>query len=407
MDDDTTKWDFAVMTLPAITDNVNHAMTLYAKWETDPYATDDFGVAALIDDAFTVTDEPAWNAARAAISNGGNNKNYIINLGGNFAVDGLLSGWSFGTRSGIKVSLRGGGAHTLSLSTGNGSLLRVNGGQTLILRDLTLKGRGGNEAPLVCVDGASASLSMAGATIRDNANISGSNSSGGVYFNGGSGGSFTMTAGATISGNSGSSGGGVYVYNGDFTMTDGEISGNSTTGSGYGGGVYVATNGSFTMKTGATISGGNTATSGGGVYVSGGSFTMDGGVISGNSATGSGGGVYVYNGAFTMTDGEISGNTAVTNGGGVYAQNGGSYDFIFSKSGGGIIYGDYDTTHTAGADENTATSAASGSGHAVYYYGDSSSKYYCDITLYAADSISTGTVPPNPPGSSFGNWIKQ
>jgi hypothetical protein len=61
-----------------------------------------------------------------------------------------------------------------------------------------------------------------------------------------------------------------------------------------------------------------------------------------------------------MSGGEISGNTAPNGGGGVYVGGTGT----FTKTG-GIIYGDTDTTHTAGNDENTA---ASGNGHAVYVY---------------------------------------
>jgi hypothetical protein len=70
-------------------------------------------------------------------------------------------------------------------------------------------------------------------------------------------------------------------------------------------------------------------------------------------------------GTLEMRDGaKITGNSnTATNsgGGGVYN----SFDFtIFTKTG-GTIYGDTDTTHTAGSTENTATS---GNGHAVYNY---------------------------------------
>jgi len=113
-------------------------------------------------------------------------------------------------------------------------------------------------------------------------------------------------------------GGGVYVSGGIFTMNGGIISGNAADSSG--GGVFVFGDGTFTMSNG-TISG-NTADGlggggGGGVSVNGGTFTMNGGTISGNT----GGGVWV-NGTFTMSDGTISGNTADSSGGGVYLENG-------------------------------------------------------------------------------------
>jgi hypothetical protein len=78
-----------------------------------------------------------------------------------------------------------------------------------------------------------------------------------------------------------------------------------------------------------------------------------------NSIDSGAGGVYVSNGTFTMNGGEISGNTASSPGGG-----GGVYVIsTFNKTGPSVIYGDTDTAHTAGSDENTATT----SGHAVYH----------------------------------------
>jgi uncharacterized repeat protein (TIGR02543 family) len=372
----TTKWDFAAMTLSAITDNVNHAMTLYAKWEADSYAADDFGAAALIDDAFTVTDKPAWNAAIAAISNGGNDKNYIITLGGSFSIDGLPSGeWSFGTDTvtGVTVSLRG--AYTLDLGGTTGSLLRISDNKTLILRGLILQGHTSNTQPLVFVNGSSASLAMKGE--------------------------------AKILGNKGSaaSGGGVAVYYGDFTMEDGEISGNT------GSGVYVSGS-SFTMEDGV-ISGNSTDYYGGGVCIhDGGSFTMEDGVISGNSGGtgGGGGGVAVYDGSFTMEGGVISGNSSYYGGGGVLVLGDGS----FTKTGGGIIYGDLDGTVGNGdPEDNTAKFGNTTWGHAVFYthvFNDNgtntSTEYYRDGTLYAADNISTTDELPT--GSAeLNNWKKQ
>jgi hypothetical protein len=86
--------------------------------------------------------------------------------------------------------------------------------------------------------------------------------------------------------------------------------------------VQVNSGGALMMNSGSKISG-NTNTSysayAGGVYVSGGTFTMSSGQISGNSASsssyasdggGRGGGVCVVNGTFTISGGTISGNSA-------------------------------------------------------------------------------------------------
>jgi hypothetical protein len=102
---------------------------------------------------------------------------------------------------------------------------------------------------------------------------------------------------------------------------------------------------------------GNTANGGGGVGNEG-TLTMKGGKIVGNTASNGGGGGVNSKGTFTMEGGEISGNKASSSGGGV--SNSGT--FTFTKTG-GTIYGDTDTTHTAGSTENTATN---GNGHAVY-----------------------------------------
>ena len=154
-------------------------------------------------------------------------------------------------------------------------------------------------------------------------------------------GTFNMYGG-TITGNNYSGyggGGGVHVSTNQnssatFNMYDGEITGNTATKGG--GGVYVDDGCTFKMSGDASITGNNALYederhpgNGGGVYVSGGTFTMSGGSITGNEATTNGGGVYVKGGTFTMSGGTIGGdaegdtNTA-TDGGGVYV-NGGTF----------------------------------------------------------------------------------
>ena len=175
------------------------------------------------------------------------------------------------------------------------------------------------------------------------------------------GGTLKMEAGAKISDNSSS---GVYVDGGTFTMNNGEISGNSSRSgnrAGSGGGVYVA-GGTFTMN-GGEISGNTTAGSGGsggGVYVGDGTFTMADGEISGNTA-GSGGGVVVGGGGtFTMSGGEISGNTADSGGGGVHVGSSGT----FNKTG-GIITGYTSDTLNGNVVKGSSGNVINFQGHAV------------------------------------------
>jgi hypothetical protein len=99
------------------------------------------------------------------------------------------------------------------------------------------------------------------------------------------GGTFTMNGGFIRNNKCYNSSGGVYVSSGTFTMNNGTISGNTASSRGAGGGgVHVSGGGVFTMQ-GGTISG-NTAGTGGGVYVTGGTFTKSGtgGVIYGSNA---------------------------------------------------------------------------------------------------------------------------
>jgi hypothetical protein len=138
---------------------------------------------------------------------------------------------------------------------------------------------------------------------------------------------------------------GTLVMGGDVTLT-----GFSPDQSNDGGGVYVS-GGQFTMNGGAIVDNITEGTlsnnGGGGVYVNGGQFTMTDGIIARNTAnmtgtTVGGGGVYVMSGSFAMSGGTIANNTAnvtgtTAGGGGVYVYGG-----TFNMSG-GTIYGTDET----------------------------------------------------------------
>jgi fibronectin type 3 domain-containing protein len=369
----------------------------------------------------TLTDTLSWLSANA-ISSG----HYTLLL----AKDETISAQTLSYSSkAVTIILKGrGGERTVNLSD-NGSLFTVGDGVTLVFdSSITIKGHSDNNASLVRVNSGGTLL------LKDGAKITGNSASygGGVYVNGGT---FTMSGG-TINGNTASaSGSGVYVSSGTFTMSGGTINGNTAF---YGGGVYVSSSGTF-MMSGGTISG-NHASYGDGVYVYGGTFMMNGGTISDNNAYSNGGGVFVSSsGTFTMEDGEISdnsayngggvyvssgtftmsggeisgntapfgggvyntqtfemlggtisGNTATSNGGGVYSTRtftmsggeisgntaifgGGAYvdsGGTFTKQSGGIIYG----SDASGSSKNTATGGVLSYGHTVYVYNSTSPK---------------------------------
>jgi hypothetical protein len=175
------------------------------------------------DRTFTVSSLEQWNAAIEAIKNGGDNKNYVITVDGDFDVPGTTDN-TFDPAANITVSLRGSG--TLSLDeTSTGSIIRAGANQTVILRGLTLKGHSSNTREAV---------SSRGTFIMHSGAITGNTTSsngGGVWMNSGT---FTMDGG-TISGNTaGTNGGGVYMTNSGvtFTMHGGTISGNKANGTG-------------------------------------------------------------------------------------------------------------------------------------------------------------------------------
>ena len=108
----------------------------------------------------------------------------------------------------------------------------------------------------------------------------------------------------------------VYVNGGTLNLYSGTLSQNEGY---YGGAVSVRYNGNAKLF-GGTISG-NTAPSGGGLYVANSTVTLSGTKISENSAQ-KGGGVYNQNGTVTIEQGEISGNWVdgeIPNGGGIYS----------------------------------------------------------------------------------------
>ena len=137
-----------------------------------------------------------------------------------------------------------------------------------------------------------------------------------------------ITGGDSSGGDSSGEGGGVYVDGGSFTMEGGNIAGNIAN---HGGGVSICgSTGSFTM-TGGSIAG-NRANYGGGLYVNSSTVTLSGGSITHNTTPGYGGGVYVYGGGtVTMMDGTIAENSATAPGGGVYVEKG-----SFTMEGGSI-----------------------------------------------------------------------
>ena len=322
--------------------------------------------------AFTMESGSKITGSRATGTTASGGAVYVA--GGTFTMNGTA------ILQGNTATTHGGGVHILS-----GGTFIMNGGTI----DGTIGGTAGNTAE----NGGGVFVS-GGTFDMNNGTISGNTvteSGGGVCI---SGGTFTMSDGAFISGNTAtSSGGGVFVSaSGDFTMNGGTIGGSGggrLNSAENGGGVYIY-NGTFTMSGSAVISGNrasgssSSSSSGGGVYVStDGAFTMEGGTIGGPdkaSANSSefGGGVCISGGTFTMSDGSILRNNTTDRGGGVFVQDGtftlsgspnisGNYRFdfvninnVYLANGNTITIGDGGLNTSARIGVTTATSPAAG-----------------------------------------------
>ncbi|MDR2210011.1 MAG: cadherin-like beta sandwich domain-containing protein [Spirochaetaceae bacterium] len=318
--------------------------------------------------------------------------NGMIDISGTGYPKIVLQGKGPGANAGV-INAAGKSKRVLYIADGS----KVSLGANLTLRGGaptgdSYAGKGGGG---VFVSGST--FKMTGGTIAYN---TASTDGGGVFV---SGSSFEMTGGTIAHNTASFDGGGVCVtHTSTFKMTGGTIEYNTASNNGGGGGVYVVLDSAFEMA-GGTIAYNTASTSGGGVFVSGTTFEMTGGTIAHNTASSDGGGVYVNSGTFeTSGTALIKGNKAAW-GGGVFVTA--ASNSMFTKKGNALIYGDTDTTHTDGSNENTATS---GNGHVVCLMGGKKRNDEADATvnLYAKDTsawsyndTSVGGV-----GDTTANW---
>ena len=326
--------------------------------------------------------------------------NYVVDL---YADESNFPGQKleYNGKSNITITLRGSSENrTINLSN-NGNLFLVRSGVSLVLDNITLRGRSFNSYSLVFV-GPGGTLRMNnGAAITGNTT---NRNGGGVWVEG----TFTMNSGTISSNAAAINGGGVAVSGGSFTMNGGTISSNNAD---KGSGVAVLGKGTFIMR-GGTISGNNARNGGGGVAVQYGTCTMNNGTISGNISERDGGGVYTANvrdaadsilgiGNFIMNGGTISGNAAKINGGGVgvsnegtFVMNNGSITGNTGERGGGVSV-DLNTTFTISGGTISNNTAKIGGGGAFIW--GVFSKTGGTITGYD-DDRSNGNVVSNSPG---------
>ena len=320
-------------------------------------------------DASTLNENEKWKELKKAVEDA--NADDIITIKGEIKATnvGTLPNANWGKIIIDKnLTIRGKNGKDIDILNANTDgtgkthrIFEVQNGATLILSGLTLKGgtapTGANGGGIFVVGGSKVELSNC--TIEGCKAGTGGN--GGAI---GSQGTVTIT-GSTLTGNSATNGGAVYVSGSGtkFTMHSGAISGNTVQSAGQktsGGGVFVSLGTTFTMK-GGTISD-NTATTKG---TSVGSKAMGGGVC----VSGSGSKFIMEGNSPKITDNEVkkagSGTDLLTIGGGVCVCDGAIFEMkagsiennkalegdkqYFGHTGGGVCVGDSVDGGTSGA----------------------------------------------------------
>jgi fibronectin-binding autotransporter adhesin len=212
------------------------------------------------------------------------------------------------------ATLNGGQVASNTASYGGGMYVRSTGatftqtGTSTIAHNTAITSGGG-----LYVDSGSAALQ--GGQILDNDAVDG----GGVYVYYGD---VTLDGGAVVD-NTAERGGGMYIHQTDTTLTHGQIVDNEALSDG--GGVYVQMSIATLIQTGDVTITHNTATHGGGIYLSYGNAVLGGGRVVSNSAD-YGGGLYLAEGPaeLSVSGGAIISNTATWSGGGLFVLDGGA-----------------------------------------------------------------------------------
>ena len=239
-----------------------------------------------------------------------------------------------------------------------------------ITSDLTITGDG---QAITIIDGGSldrvfhifgeAPVKIARVTIRGG-NAAGGTGGGVATGKGAVAGGTVEIISSTVSGNTADSGGGIYVLGGSLSLMDSTVSDNTATG-GAGGGVRNA-GGAVVTLTNTTVSGntasGGAESNGGGIHNADGTLTITASTISANTALW-GGGIYSNGASDRVEKSTIANNFAGSGGGGVFAGELTMTNTTVSGNStsgmGGGIYGAVVLTNSTVA-ENTATDEGGG-----------------------------------------------
>lgn len=342
------------------------------------------------------------NGGSATVTIGGNAQVTAKSIAGMIGGQDVPAGAAIGGGTGGKAANKNGGNVKLTIegkatvktgSIGGGSTTSTNGGK---IGSATVNITGGTlQGQIVMAQGSSdhCSFTMTGGKINNSKKTDDftflKKDGGAIWMDDAAG--TAELSGGTITGCSATNGGAVYMTAGTFTLSgDGTITNCNAIN---GGAVYMG-GGTFTMN-GGTVSS-CSATDGGGVYLKSGEMTVSGGQLTANAASQNGGGAYLGGGTFTMSNGTLSGNNA-QNGGGALVSDGsvtisdGTVEKnTATQNGGAFSITDGNYTMTGGTVTNNA--ATNGNGGAIYVSSQN------DSTV----TIRSGSVTDNRAGQSGG-----
>lgn len=307
-------------------------------------------------------------------------------------------------------------------NTGNGGRVLTSKDTSLTLENLKITGGKVNDCGGIYI--ISGNLTLKNCVVTKNES---SNCGGGIHFNGEN----LIVEDSEISGNKGDSGGicvaegsaqtkikdsniknnvarsgGGLDLAGDSTIEGCEISGNKAESSnGGGGGLILASNNKSCIIKKSVISKNIAGESGGGIYINGGTLSLESvAAIRENTAETDGGGIYIRDGSLNLESGAaISNNTAKKDGGAIYAsceystitvnigEKDDSDDIVIEKNNaerGGAFYGAYNARFVMNAgkvSENYSTITDEGGGGAMFLWGGTSN--YSTFTMNGGEII--------------------
>ncbi len=219
--------------------------------------------------------------------------------------------------------------------------LSIAQNESILSGDLDLTGTANDARHVVIATGNVGSARLDGFTVTGgNANESANsltinnlgvpgNFGGGIYMRGIAAGGSTVLANIRVEGNSAASGGGIYLNAASPKLQHFNISGNSATSNG--GGIF-ATAGSAPEMTSGYVDGNTTGLSGGGMYNADSDPELSFVSVRGNSAGNNGGGINNASGSVAvLRNSLVTGNKAASSGGGMYSNNG-SRALVYSST---------------------------------------------------------------------------